>query len=211
MSVIFVFPRTADGAMAPWSRAALQCLGWKRATDLWCAVPYIPEQDAPSDGIMDLEMPPFTAKAELAAAAFTDPAMRAGCTDIWSALWRSVQTDKGPVRGKRHLIVCAPAGIGNAKGVSMAPLILSSRTSLQVISAVRCPALEDLCRAAGGSFHLAESEPEIEKLVARAYLNLLARYDIRYQTTCPGAAGLKVRVHAPTGWGETTLSNPRPA
>lgn len=43
---------------------------------------------------------------------------------------------------------------------------------------------------------------------AIAYLNLLARYTISYQPVSRDARSLRIRVHTPSGWGETDIPIP---
>jgi len=208
MTVIFVFPRTPTPDVAPWNQAALRCLDWKRPTDLWCTVPYLPDDDsAPAPG-MDLELPPFVAQPQLAAASFTKPHKRTDCTDFWTALWRTVRNEAGPVRGKRHLIVFAPADIGRIAGHGLVASVISSRSSVQVISTGPNAALRDFCRMTRGTFQIGENDAAVADLVTRAYLNLLARYDITYQPVVPCASAIRVRVNSPMGWGESSISIP---
>lgn len=208
MTVIFVFPRTATPETAPWNQAALRCLDWKRSTDLWCTVPYLPDDDAvPAEGL-DLELPPFAAQPQLAAASFTTRHKRTDCTDFWTALWRTVRNEAGPVRGKRHLIVFAPGDIGRVAGHGLVASVISSRTSVQVISTRPNSALRDFCRMTGGAFQIGETDAAVADLVTRAYLNLLARCDITYQPVVPRASTIRVRVNSPTGWGESSISIP---
>jgi HEAT repeat protein len=208
MTVIFVFPRTTAPDVAPWNHAALRCLDWKRPTDLWCSVPYLPDDDSASAPGLELELPPFSAQPEFAAAAFTNPHKRTDCTDFWTALWRTVRNEAGPVRGKRHLIVFAPGDIGRIAGHGLVASVISSRTSVQVISTGPNSALQDFCRMTGGTLQIGETDAALADLVTRAYLNLLARYDITYQPVVPGASAIRVRVNAPTGWGESSISIP---
>lgn len=207
MSLFILFPRSTTTEISPWSQAALRCLDWKRPTDLWCTVPYLPDDDsAPAPGL-ELELPPLSAQPTLAAAFFTNPHKRSDCTDFWTALWRSVRTD-GPVRGKRHLIVFAPAGIGRIAGHGLIASVISSRTSVQVISTGANPALEDFCRLTGGSFRIGESDEAVGDLIIRAYLNLLGCYDIVYQPANSNPSAIKVRVNSPEGWGESSIATP---
>jgi hypothetical protein len=73
-----------------------------------------------------------------------------------------------------------------------------------VVSPIPSPTLEDLCARTGGCFHLA-SGPDIAGRIEQAYRNLLARYEIAYQSASAEAVNLKVRVYAPSGWGETDI------
>jgi HEAT repeat protein len=208
MTVIFVFPRTTTPDVAPWNQAALRCLDWKRPPDLWCTVPYLLDDDSAPGAGLELELPPFSTQPELAAASFTNPHKRTECTDFWTALWRTVRSEAGPVRGRRHLIVFAPGDIGRIAGHGLVASVVSSRTSVQVISTGPNPSVQDFCRMTGGSYQIGENDAAVADLVTRAYVNLLARYDIIYQPVVPAALAIKVRVNAPTGWGESIISIP---
>jgi HEAT repeat protein len=208
MTVMFVFPRTTKPETAPWNQGALRCLDWKRPTDLWCAVPYLPDEDGAPPGGLELELPPFSTQAALAAASFTSVPKRTDCTDFWTAVWRTVRSESAPVRGKRHLIVYAPADIGRIAGHGLVASVISSRTSLQVISTGPNAALRDFCRLTGGSFQVGESDAAVADLIARAYLNLLGRFDITYQAQSAAPGNIKVRINAPTGWGESSIVVP---
>jgi hypothetical protein len=194
--------------VAPWNQGALRCLDWKRPTDLWCTVPYVPDDDSATAPGLELELPPFSTQAEFAAASFTTPHKRTDCTDFWTALWRTVRSEAGPVRGKRHLIVFAPDDLGRIAGHGLVASVISSRTSVQVISTGPNSALQDFCRMTGGAFQFGETDAAVADLVTRAYLNLLARYDITYQPVVPAASTIRVRVNSHTGWGESSISIP---
>jgi hypothetical protein len=60
----------------------------------------------------------------------------------------------------------------------------------------------------GGTFQAGKTDAALADLVTRAYLNLLACYDITYQPVVPGASAIRVRVNSPTGWGESSISIP---
>jgi HEAT repeat protein len=206
ISVIFLFPRSAEPGGKPWARGAPRCLTWKRPTDLWCAVPYS-EDDTPSAGV-ELEIPRFIASAESAAGVFEPTPKRIDRTGFWKAIERSVQPGGVPVHGKRHLIVLAPAEVGDTLEDGLVAAVHASRTAVEVVSTVPNAALQAFCHRTNGHFHLVQGGQSIEDGISLAYLNLLARYEIRYQPVCPDAAGLKLRVHAPAGWGEATVPFP---
>jgi hypothetical protein len=46
----------------------------------------------------------------------------------------------------------------------------------------------------------------LSKVIEEAYLSLLARFKVSYQSDAPGARELNIRVFDPTGWGETTIA-----
>ena len=203
MSVVFVFPRAATADVAPWSRAALQCLERKRPVDLWCSVPYIAGADGGTAADANPELPRFTSYKDLAAAALIHTPKRSDCTDLWSTLERVGRPENGSARGMRHIIAFVPAEIEKPAGLAAA--VLSSRSTLQIVSNGRNPALEELCAETGGGIQIGASDAEIEDLVASAYWNLFARYQVTYQPVCPHAATIRLRVHSSEGWGEVSI------
>jgi hypothetical protein len=203
MSVIFLFPRSIDATGKAWDNGALRCLNWKRTTDLWCVLHYSAAENAPAGA--DLELPSFIANASQAAQAFQQTTNRTDCTGFWTGVLRAVQRGGGPVRGNRHLIVFAPADVGDMPDDGVITAALASRTSVQVVTTAPNAGLQEFAHRAGGYLHLVEEGTAIEDRISMVYLNLLARYEIRYQPVCPEATTLKVRVHTPSGWGETTV------
>ena len=209
MSVAFILPRRGGPLESPWNPAALACLRWKRTSDLWASVPYSPagDQGAPSASLDGAPLP-FLASSDKVTETFTNVPARTSCMDFWAAIRRSVRTDKGPARGKRHVIVFSHTKESEAAGPELIAATLSSHAFVQVVSSVPNPALEDYCSRTHGNFQTAAADEEITTLIEQAYLNLLARYDITYQPVCPEAATLKIRVHAPSGWGESEIPIP---
>jgi hypothetical protein len=208
MSVVFVFPRTTVPGSAPWNRAALECLGGKRRTDLWRFVTYAaaaPEGRGSADDAGP-ELPPFTSDAGLLEAALGNPARRSDCTDLWSTLGRIVRPENVSARGRQHFIVFAPAELERSPGWGLANAVRASHASLQVVCSSQHKALEALCAEAGGHFQAGDGDAEIEDLISRAYWNLFGRYEIIYQAVNPAAAGIRLRVHAPEGWGEASIA-----
>jgi hypothetical protein len=209
MSVIFLLPRGGFHDLAPWNQGALRCLNWRRPTDLWCTVPYFSPDDIPLEIYPNQEPAVFTANPELAAVSFEQPPKWSDCSLFWGAVQRSVDLGNAPVRGKRHMIVLAPVDVGKAADDSLIAAVHASRTSVQVISTTPSPALREFCARTGGYFLTVEEKPEaIRDQISLAYLNLLTRYEIRYQPVCPDATSLKLRVQTPAGWGETTVPFP---
>jgi hypothetical protein len=208
MSVVFLLARGGAHNGASWNQGVLRCLNWKRPSDSWCTVPYFSPDDVPLEIHPDPEMPAFTANAELAAAAYRQAPKWADCTLFWNAVGRALLPGSIPAQVKRHLIALAPADVGENRDPSLIAAVHTSRISVQVVSPVPNPALQDFCGRAGGHFHLVEDPAAIEQSISLAYLSLLTRYEIRYQPVCPQAADLKLRVHTPLGWGETTVPFP---
>ena len=209
MSVIFVFPRSGEAAAALWNQGALKCLAWKRHSDRWANLPFLPLCDAEARGHAIDEPPPFTAGSEALAASFAKTPGRVDCSELWETLWRCVQPDQAAVRGKRHLIVVINEEFARLAGHGLIANVLSSRTSLQVISSFPNPTVEDFCQKAKGRFTTFENESEIPDLVQQAYLNLLTRYEISYQPVSKDATEVRARVQTPTGWGDVKIPIPQ--
>ncbi|HUI53778.1 MAG TPA: HEAT repeat domain-containing protein [Bryobacteraceae bacterium] len=203
MSVTFVLPRCSASESAPWNQAALKCLEWKRPMDAWYAAPYLLSGAREPGSQAESELPPLRIESPPAAAAFANEPDQNDSADVWSAIWRSLRPGVETVRGKRHLIVFTPADTARFTGYALSAAILSSRASLQVISGGANPHMEAFCRRISASFQIADSA--IETILTRAYLNLLARYEISYRRVRPEATCLRIRIHAPAGSGEVTI------
>jgi hypothetical protein len=204
LSVLFLFPRKLNKIAQPWDQGALQCLKWKRSTDLWSAVPY--SGTAPQPAASELELPTFIASASQAARAFEETTKRVDCTGFWTAVNRAVLPGNTQTGGQRHMIVIAPGDVGEPADAKLLTAVQASRTSIQVISTAANPALQEFCQRVEGRFYHVTDSSSIENAVSQAYLSLLARYEIRYQPVSPGATSLKIRVHTAAGWGETTAA-----
>jgi hypothetical protein len=218
MSVIFVLPRASEPATAPWNLGASRCLAWKRTSDLWCNLPFLPTEDseAPPGAPAALTgastndpAPPYISSREALGASFEQTPPRSDCSELWETLGRCVGSGQAAARGKRHLIVVATDRIGKVAGRGLILGMIGSRISLQVISSISNPNVEDFCRQAKGRLRTFENEAEIPELIRQAYLNLLARYEISYQPLAPDATILKARVQTSSGWGEVRISIPR--
>lgn len=205
LTVLFLFPRRLDASGNEWDHGAMRCLHWKRSTDLWSTVPYSGADDDPSEGPADLELPSFIANSAQAAKAFQKPQLRLDCTGFWTAVRRAVLPGNGALRGERHLIVLAPEDVGDNGDQSLVAAVHASRATVHVVSICANPALEDFCRRVQGEFRRVRDLAGVEEAVSMAYLSLLARYEIRYRSEAPDGASLKVRVHTPAGWGESTV------
>jgi HEAT repeat protein len=209
VSLFLAMPRSGGPPGSPWNKPVLACLRWKRTSDLWALMPYLPtgEGDNPNASLAE-EPVRFHSNPDGVTAALATVPARSDCTDLWSAIWRSVRTDSEPVRGKRHVIIFSNTEEAKSAGLGLISATLSSRALVQVISTVPNLALENFCRRVHGNFQIAATDEEIAPMVAQAYVNLLARYDVSYHSACPEAPALKIRVHAPSGWGELELPIP---
>jgi hypothetical protein len=209
MSVIFVLPRAGVAAATPWNQGAVKCLAWKRPSDLWASLPFLPSGDPEAMGHAIDEPPRFTANTAALAASLAKTPGRLDCSELWETLWRCVRPDQAGVRGKRHLIVVANEQVDRIAGDSLIANIVGSRTSLQVISSLPNPAVDDFCQKAKGRFHTFENESDIPDLVQQAYLNLLTHYEISYQLVSKDATEVRARVQTASGWGEVKIPIPR--
>jgi hypothetical protein len=207
ISVIFVIPRTTEPDFKPFQSAALNCLKWKRPSDLWCVLPYLESGDGGLGGQAQ-EMPPpqFTANLEVAEGMLVKPAKRIDCTDLWTALWRATHTDANS-RGQRHIFVFSRSPENRIAGHGLVSNVQSGRCHVLAISSVENPELSEFCKRTHSTFDVA-AEEEIPELIRQAYLSLLARFEITYQPLNTSAGSLKIRVQAAEGCGETLLPLP---
>ncbi len=203
LAVTFLFPYAAVSGGPAWVQGAIECLNWKRASDLWCATFYLPD-DEKAAGLPN--PPQFSAESQAAAAALRQAPAKIDCPGLWDGIRNSVQAANAPERGARHLIVynqsspAAPADLAEIASAAAA-----SKMSVQAASMTPCPPLEELCRGTQGSFQLAKSEPELSRFVEGAYLALLPRFLVGYQPVAPEAQTLTIRVFDATGSGEIAI------
>jgi len=204
LAVTFLFPHNADSATPSWIQGAIGCLSWKRPSDFWDTMFYLPA-DATTQGTPNPQQ--FTADSKAAAAALQEAREQNVCLSFWDAIRNSAQAANAPERAAHHLIVynqASPAPPANLAEIVSAAA--ASKTSVQVVSLTPCPPLEELCHGTQGSFRLAKSAPDLTKLVEELYLALLSRFLVGYTSVAPGARTLNVRVFDATGWGETTIA-----
>jgi hypothetical protein len=204
MSVVFVIPRSRETADAAFYDGVLNCLRWKRPSDLWSLLSYIETGDGEAPAPRDPEPPTFTINGDALAAALRGTPKRMECTDLWTAIWRATNLDGGQSRGKRHVIVLSSAEEGRIAGHGLIANLEGGRVPIQVISSGPNQQLAELCRRT----HIMQRhclEEELGESIEQAYLNLLARYEIAYQPVSETPADLKVHLQTPAGWGETLI------
>ncbi|HYW46158.1 MAG TPA: HEAT repeat domain-containing protein [Bryobacteraceae bacterium] len=223
LSIAFLFPRPGDPGAAPFNQGVLSALRWKRPSDLWSALQFIPKARqleaslagqkiavAPAEPRVEEDLPlQFTCDPETARAAFLKVAPKLECSDLWGAIRRSAQLRNGPVRGKRHAIIYSQHESGSAPGY--AETASAAKTSPTVVNAISLEPnamLANLCHLTKGTFQTIDAEGEAAAAVEQMCLNLMARYTIRYQPADPEAASLAIRVQSEDGWGEVTLPIP---
>ena len=205
MSVVFVIPRSREAADGAFYEGVLNCLRWKRPSDLWSLLPYVETGDGEAPAPRDPEPPLFTSNADALAAALRQTPERMECTDLWTAIWRATNQNGGQSRGKRHVIVFSSAEEGRVAGHGLIANLQGGRVPVQVIGSGPNEQLAELCRRT----HIMQKNcaaEELGEMIEQAYLNLLARYEIAYQPVAVTPADLKVHLQTPAGWGETLIA-----
>jgi len=208
MSVVFVIPSSREAAGGAFFEGVLNCLRWKRPSDLWSVLPYIETGDGEPPPPRDPKPPLFTGNSDALAAALRDTPKRLECTDLWTAVWHATKQDGGQSRGKRHVIIFSSAEEGRIAGHGLIENVQSGRVPAQAISSGPNEQLQEFCRRTH-TWHRHGAEAELAGMIEQAYLNLLARYEIAYQPVAVNAPVLKVRVQTPSGWGETLIAAAR--
>jgi hypothetical protein len=208
MSVVFVIPRSREAADGAFFQGVLNCLRWKRPSDLWSLLPYIETGDGEAPEPGEPELPLFTSSAEALTASLQETPKRIECTDLWTALWRATNLDGGQSRGRRHTIVFSSAEEGRIAGHGLIDRLLAGRVPIQVITSGPNQQLAEFCHRT----HIMQRNCALEELgemIEQAYLNMLARYEIVYQPTATAPADIKVHLQTPVGWGETLIASGR--
>lgn len=82
--------------------------------------------------------------------------------------------------------------------------VRSARLPVHAIVPAPHAELSEFCRSVEATFQVC-AEDNIADSVRQAYITCLARYEISYSSTAD-AQSLKLRVHAPGGWGEAVVS-----
>jgi HEAT repeat protein len=205
MSVVFVIPRSREAADGAFFEGVLNCLRWKRPSDLWSLLPYIETGDGEAPAARDPEPPLFTSSADALAVALRETPKRMECTDLWTALWRATNQVGGQSRGKRHIIVFSSAEEGRVAGHGLIENLQGGRVPIQVICSGPNQHLAELCRRTHVTHRNCATE-ELGEMIEQAYLNLVARYEVAYQPTVATPTDIKVHLQTPVGWGETLIA-----
>ncbi len=204
MSVVFVIPRSREAADGAFFQGVLNCLRWKRPSDLWSLLPYIETGDGEAPEPREPEPPPFTSSADALAVALSETPKRMECTDLWTAIWRATNQDGGQSRGQRHIIVFSSAEEGRIAGHGLIESLQGGRVPIQVICSGPNQHLAELCWRTQVMQRNCALE-ELGEMIEQAYLNLLARYEIAYQPVATTPTNVKVHLQTPVGWGETLI------
>jgi HEAT repeat protein len=206
MSVVFVMPRQTEAAGQ--TRAAMEsCLQWKRACDSWCFLPYLESGggEAPEESTDPAPLT-FPESVEALKTALSEATDRACCADLWGSLWRAAKLEAS-AHGLRHILLMTTVEEARQPGHGVAARVRDPRVKLQALAMGRNHSVQEFCREVGAPFQMAESA-EIAESIRRAYLSLMARFEIQYQPVIPNAASLKVRVQSTAGAGEVTVRYP---
>jgi len=212
VSLTFVFPRDGSCLESPWVTAALNCLNFKPASDLWACLQWASPANGSgtSPGIECENTLAFSADASLLASSLATPAATGECPNLWRAMWRAVRAAPQAAETRRVIVVCDETVSGGA-GYELVEALSAAHDMVRVISRVPNPALEALCRTAEISLALAETAEAITSTIERECVGLLAHYEISYQAVSREAKQLEVRVQSPEGCGALTLrSGPSP-
>jgi HEAT repeat protein len=192
-SIVFILPFPAEGVPS-WNATALECLPWKRPSDLWACSYYAVDQ--PEMATMDETAARFLSSPDAIAAEFGKTPQRAHNQDVWHAIWQAVEA--GSIVGKRQLIVFSQGNVTSGAGHELISAVAAARAGVQVITSGPDRRLEDFCRKVNGVCWDAS-------LMVDAYVSMLAKYEIVYHSPGPGAQALKIRLHAQEVRGELTL------
>jgi hypothetical protein len=210
MSVVFVLPRAGTTSESPWVAAVLNCLNWKRTSDLWAYLAWTTQSEE-DGGVLGQKMDEalaFSASLQVLATALTAPPARDECSDLWHTMYRALRPETKVGRGRRHVLVFCPDAVSGAGGEVLANALSSPLASVQVISAAPNPRLEALCHRTRTSLVRVESAEAAAAAIEQAYLGLLARYEITYKTVSSAARQLEIQVRSPAGRGALTLAIP---
>jgi HEAT repeat protein len=207
-AVVFVFPRGIENSEAPWRQGAQQCLAWKRTSDFWASLYYVPAGEAEGTNLqhahLENEPPSYQSNTEAATADLARSPTKFECMDFWRTLSRAIRTADSAIRGKRHIILVNRSKTELTASPELTAALLMKGT-LQVVSTCPDPLLEALCMKVNGSFDIAGSEARIPDLIVRAYLRLITRYEITWRPVYPEARELRVRVFTTSGAGEAAI------
>ena len=207
LAVVLLMPRLPEEAPL-WQKAAIDCLPWKRPRDFWARILYQPGPNQAAGAAPGAEDNlKFLSGGDALAAEFGRRGWQPACTDLWHAIWRSIQDDYGAVKGRRHLIVFNGSESSGAPGHSLVQAVKSARATFQVVSTVDNPVLREFCGAVGGTFW-SGAPPQAGDLLRSAYLDLTAPYEIAYRPAGQEAERLRVRLCSAEGRGETYFAIP---
>jgi HEAT repeats len=202
MSVVFVLPR---GTAGPIHEGIESCLKWKRPQDLWSLIPYAGSiAGVVPDAIVDPTAPSFSGDVEFLSQALVEPAGQLECGDLWISVWRAAKLEPHMVPGIRHVLLLSTSEESRAAGRAVLAQLRNPHVRMQAIGVGGNRRVQEFCREIGASFRPADPDG-IAEVIRHTYLSLLGRYEISYGSDITSAAGLKLRVQAPGGSGETTV------
>ncbi len=203
IAVSFLVPCDGSSETAPWVKGALDCLLWKRSSDLWRAVYF---RDTAETSEARYVPPPYSNNTEVITAALKSPSTENEPADFWRAL-RGMAEANGGKRGALRWVIYCPTKPGTPPEASeIIAAAAASQVSAIVIAGDFNSTLEELCRRTRGRFQIAAPGADLSKLVQDAYLTLRPRFAISYQPLEQEASSIHIRVSNGEGWGETDLT-----
>jgi hypothetical protein len=206
LSVVFLWPRSGRAAMG-WNEIALDCLVWRRTQDVWAAMPYL--TDPPKTGATDANGhaagPRFYSNLDAILYEFRRRHHSLDCTGIWHSLWRIVRPENRPPPGRLEVIAFSQAAASVAPP-ELEAAVRGTGIRMHAISMAPDPLLAAFCRRTGGDLAVAATLRQVRASATQAYIQLLARYAIRYVSVAARARQLTVRVHGRHGCGDTIVS-----
>jgi HEAT repeats len=208
--VRFLLPASSSASVSAWTGLVLSCLRLKRATDSWSCFPYASGVPQSSDVPAEESGGGFLKDEAAIREDFKRLELLATRTDVWHAVWRSVQKEGADADRGPNLIVCNDSSSDCGPGSALISNARESRALIQVISSVPNSALEDFCKQVNGNFLLGRTAPVLAGMLEQAYLNLKADYVVSYEPVEPQAKALKIALSDPLGCGETSIPIPLP-
>ena len=208
LSVVFAVPREMIAPRSAWVAGMQASLRHKRGSDLWAVSAYLLGEGAEAGEVPTDETSTFAASTGAVEQALVHPPARIECVDLWRTILRAVRSEQGQNRGKRHVILFSDGEPYRSAGDGLVATVQHSGATVQVIATRRNPKVESFCRRAHADYRIAENEEDAARLLEMAYLNLLARCEITWHTLFPEPGDLKVRITAPSGWGEAAVPAP---
>ncbi len=206
--VRFLLPASNSASVSAWTRLVLSGLRLKRAMDSWSCFPYASGVPQSSDVPAEENGGAFLKDEAAVREDFKRLELLATRTDVWHAVWRSIQQEGANTGGGPNLIVCNDSSSDCGPGATLISSARESRALIQVVSSVPNSALEDFCEQVNGSFLLGRTAPILAGMFEQAYLNLKSDFVVSYEPVEPRAKALTVALSHPLGWGETVIPLP---
>jgi hypothetical protein len=207
--IVFVFPRPPVRLVTPWLRGMANALAWKHPLDFWAGVRYLEAAELETAILSDEPAPlQFRSDRSQAGNLFNEAGDGIYSAGFWGAIRRSLETAGFSNSQRRVIAFNSYEKTGPADYDRMVATAAACRGSIQAISLVPNEKLEELCRETRGEYRLARNEADVGPLIEQAHLSVLMRYAVSYRSDCRQPKSLRLRIHAPSGWGETQIAAP---